>query len=95
MATSDGARRYSGPKSFRISVPEGWTLQENEDAVSLWKTEKGGAITISSVVSTDPSRSGNAVEQCKRFAEKHAFDPPRMCGDQNVAEAAFTDQDGV
>ncbi len=92
---SEGIRRYEGPKAFRMSYPAGWMLREDEGAVSLWKSSKGGAITISSVVNTDPGRSGNALEHCRRFAEKHAFDPPRMRGDRDAAEAAFTDQDGV
>ena len=81
--------------AFRLSYPAGWNRQEGEGVLSLWKSERGGAITVSSVVSTDPSRSGNALEHCTRFAGKHAFDPPRISGDQNVAEAAFTDQDGA
>jgi hypothetical protein len=39
--------------------------------------------------------SGGALQRCARFAEKHAFDPPRMSGNQDVAEAAFTDHEGV
>lgn len=78
-----------------MSYPAGWMLREDEGAVSLWKTRQGGAITISSVVNEDPGLRGNALEQCKRFAEKHAFDPPRMSGDAEAAAAAFTDHEGV
>jgi len=87
--------KYRGPKPFEFSYPAGWTLQEDENAVSLWKTSKGGAVTISSVVNKDSNIRGNALEHCRRFAEKHAFDPPRLSGDSEAADAAFTDQDGA
>ena len=84
---------YPGPHSFRFSYPAGWILREDGDAVSLWKTARGGAITFSAVLGREVT--GNAREHCERFAAKHAFDPPRISGDGESAEAAFTDQDGV
>jgi hypothetical protein len=81
---------YRGPKRVEFRYPAEWTLREEEAAVTLWKTAKGGAITVSIV-----DASGGALQHCARFAEKHAFDPPRMSGDRDVAEAAFTDQEGA
>lgn len=81
--------RYAGAR-FAFSYPEGWTARDQEGSVSLWKKNPGGAITVSVI-----EASGDALGHCARFAEKHAFDPPRMSGDAETADAAFTDQDGV
>lgn len=86
---------YRGPKPLDFSYPAEWTLREEEGTVSLWKSEKGGAITISTAVHRDPKEKGDARQQCERFAGKHAFDPPRVDGNEDAAEAAFTDQEGA
>lgn len=67
--------------------PDGWTLQDNLDSLSLWKSTSGGAITISFV-----EGAGSAADFCARFAAEHSPDPPRLSG---TGEAAFTDHDGV
>jgi hypothetical protein len=74
----------------RYDLPPGWSVKDNLDSVSLWKTSKGGAITISFV-----EASGSALEFCERFAARQAPDPARLDGTADVASAAFTDHDGV
>jgi hypothetical protein len=87
---------YSGSfRSFGFSYPPGWFVRDNEDSVSLWKSDKGGAITISAVRNKDPNARGHARQQCDRFVAKHTCDEARIEGDQDSASGAFTDLDGL
>ena len=90
----EGVRRYEGPKPFRMSYPGSWSLQEKDDTVSLWKTEKGGAITLTSLVNRDPGHVADALRHCTRFAEKNGLDGAQIRGDANSAEAVFDLEDG-
>lgn len=77
-------------RTFDFTPADGWSVKDNLDSVSLWKTSKGGAITISFV-----EASGSALEFCERVAAKRAPDPARLEGTADAASAAFTDHDGV
>lgn len=81
---------YAG-EFFRFDYPEGWTLRESGGALSLWKTEAGGAVTISTALH---DRDVDALEHCGRFAEAQGLDHPRVSGDASSAEAAFDLPDG-
>ena len=84
-------RTYRGSKPFQFSYPAGWTLQEEEAAVSLWKTARGGAVTVSSILGEEPA---DALKHCALFAGKHGLEDPRIEGDASTAEATFDLADG-
>lgn len=83
--------RRSGP-GFSFLHAEGWSFREEAGVVSLWKSEQGGAVTLSAAENPD---AADALEHCRRFAAKQAGDPPRIGGDRDVADAAFSAEDGV
>ena len=85
---------YRGSKPFQFSYPEGWTLRDDEAAVSLWKTGRGGAVTISSLANPDPAYVANALEYAAKFAEKNGLDGAWITGDASAAEASFDLADG-
>ena len=82
---------YRGPGPFEFAYPAGWTLREEEGAVSLWKTGRGGAITVSSIRGEEPA---DALKHCARFAEKFGLEDPQIAGDASTAEATFDLADG-
>ncbi|HEX7900404.1 MAG TPA: hypothetical protein VF950_21730 [Planctomycetota bacterium] len=82
---------YRGAGPFAFSYPEGWTLREEEGVVSLWKTARGGAITVSSIQGEEPA---DALRHCARFVEKHGLEDPRIEGDASTADATFDLDDG-
>lgn len=93
---SEPSLRYDRPpRPFRFRYFAGWTVQEDVDTLSLWKSPKGGAITMSSVVNDDPGHVADALVHARRFAQKNAGDPPRVEGTRDVAVAAFTDHEGA
>jgi hypothetical protein len=81
-------------KPFRFEYFEGWSLKDEEGTVSLWRSDKGGAITISSVRHRDPKHVANAFEHCKRFAEKNGIGPSSVTGNSQIAEATFNTPEG-
>lgn len=76
---------------FRLDYPAGWSLRETDGALSLWKSERGGAITLSTLLG---DRDADALERCARFAEAQGLDHPRVSGDASSADAAFDLPDG-
>lgn len=86
------SRPYDDPRRpVRFSYFDGWQLREDVDALSLWKSAAGGAITLSVVTGEGPA---DARAHCTRLAEAHGLDLPRIAGDAARCEAVFDQPDG-
>lgn len=87
-------RYRDGKKPYIFDYFDGWSLQDEDDTVSLWRSDKGGAITISSMRHSDPSHEANAFDHCKRFAEQNGIGPSSMTGSKQLAEGTFNTPEG-
>lgn len=87
---------YASPsKCFRFAYPSEWQLKDEDGSVSLWRSEDGGAITISSARHQDPKHQANALEHCNRFAATPGNLRVVAEGDAQVATATFEDAEGI
>jgi hypothetical protein len=81
-------------KPFVFDYYDSWSLKDEDDTISLWRSEKGGAITISAMRHRDPSHVANAFDHCKRFADQNGIEPISVTGNRQLAEGTFNTPEG-
>jgi hypothetical protein len=82
-------------KGLRVSFPPAWTADQSGEELTLFRSEQGGAITISTYRHFDPQVQADALEKCRRFLTSRGVAPIHAQGSASDATAEFEDTDGV
>ncbi len=82
-------------KGLRVSFPATWTADQGEEELTLFRSEHGGAVTISTYRHSDPQFQTDALEKCRRFLASCGAAPIHAQGSASDATAEFEDSDGV
>ena len=89
-------KTYENPgRCFRFEYPAAWTLNDKDGQVSLWLSQDGGAVTISSARHGDAQQRSSAIDHCRRFVTRPGNLLTTIAGDERTASGSFTDAGGT
>ena len=81
-------------RSCRVTFSSPWVAEDDGEALSLHRSEDGGAITISTYRHSDPQARADALGKCRGFVAQLGSDIGCAQGSVSQANAELKDRNG-